>query len=60
VLSTQAALRALQDAAADLASQYRVRDESTAGELPPPKVEVRRKGTRVRVGRSQVEVLKLD
>jgi hypothetical protein len=60
VLSTQATLKALQDAAADLASQYRVRYESVAGDPPPPKVEVRRKGTKVRVGRTQVEVLKLD
>jgi hypothetical protein len=60
VLSTQAALKALQDVAADLASQYRVRYESTAGDPPPPKVEVHRKGTKVRVGRTQVEVLKRD
>jgi len=60
LLSTQAAQKALQDVAADLASQYRVRYESVAGDPPPPKVEVRRKGTKVRVGRTQVEVLKLD
>ena len=60
VLSTQAAFKALQDVAADLASQYRVRYESTAGDPAPPKVEVRRKGTKVRVGRTQVEVLKAE
>ena len=60
VLSTQAALKALQDVAADLASQYRVRYESTAGDPAPPKVEVRRKGVKVRVGRTQVEVLKAE
>jgi hypothetical protein len=60
VLSTQAAQKALQDVAADLASQYRVRYESVAGDPPPPKVEVRRKGTKTRVGRTQVEVLKAE
>jgi hypothetical protein len=60
VLSTQAAHKALQDVAADLASQYRVRYESVAGDPPPPKVEVRRKGTKTRVGRTQVEVLKAE
>ena len=60
VLSTQAAMKALQDAAADLSSHYRVRYESTEGNPTPPKVEVRRKGVRVRLGRTQVEALKVD
>jgi len=58
VLSTQAAMNALKEAAAILGSQYRVRYESTAEEQAPPKVEVRRKGVKLQVGRTQVEVLK--
>ncbi len=60
VLSTQAAMKALQEAAADLSAQYRVRYESTTGNPPPPKVEVRRKNVKLRVGQTQVEVLKLE
>ena len=60
VLSTQAAMKALQEAAAGLAAPYRVRYESTAGEAAPPKVEVRRKGVKVQVGRTQIEALKLN
>jgi hypothetical protein len=60
VLSTQAVLRALQEDAADLSAQYRLRYESVASAVEPPKVEVRRKGVKSRVGRTQVEVLKLE
>lgn len=60
VLSTQAAMKSLQEAAAHLAASYRVRYESTTGELPPPRVDVRRKGAKVQVGRTQVEVAKID
>ena len=58
VLSTQAALNALKEAAAVLVSQYRVRYESTAGEQAQPKVEVRRKGVKLQVGRTQLEIVK--
>jgi hypothetical protein len=61
ILSSQAAMKALRDAAADLSAQYRVRYESTADRgTEPPKVEVRRKGVKSRVGRTQIEVLKVD
>jgi hypothetical protein len=60
VLSTQAAMKALQEAAAGLVSPYRVRYESTAGEAAAPRVEIRRKGVKVQVGRTQIEALKLD
>lgn len=60
VLSTQAAMKVLQEAAAALASPYRVRYESTAGEAATPKVEIRRKGLKLWVGRTQIEALKLD
>jgi hypothetical protein len=60
VLSTQAAMKALQEARAGLVAPYRVRYESTAGETAAPKVEVRRKGVKVQVGRTQIEVLKRD
>jgi len=60
VLTSQAATNKLREAAADLSSQYRVRYESTAADSAPPKVEVRRKGVKLRVGPTQVEVAKLN
>jgi hypothetical protein len=60
VLSTQAASRKLQEAAAALSSQYRVRYESTLSDDAPPKVELRRKGVKLRVGRTQIEAAKID
>lgn len=60
VLSTQAAMKSLQEAAAGLVSSYRVRYESTAGEAAAPKVEVRRKGVKLQVGRTQIESVKRD
>ena len=58
VLSTQAAAKTLREAAAIVSSQYRVRYESVAEAQAVPKVEVRRKDTKLLVGRTQVEVVK--
>ncbi len=58
VLSTQAAAKTLREAAAIVSSQYRVRYESVAEAQAVPKVEVRRKDTRLLVGRTQLEVAK--
>jgi hypothetical protein len=58
VLSTQAAAKSLREAAAIVSSQYRVRYESVAEAQAVPKVEVRRKDTRLLVGRTQLEVAK--
>jgi hypothetical protein len=55
-LSTLAVAQWLRQFAADLNGQYRVRFESEAGPEGEVKVEVRRKDTRVRVGRSGVEI----
>jgi hypothetical protein len=60
LLSIQATGRALEEAGALLAASYRVRYESTTGELPGPEVKVRRKGTKVLVGRTQLEVARID
>ncbi len=60
VLSTQAVDKSLQEAAAQLAAQYRVRYAGAAGDPQPPRVEIRRKGLKVLVGRTQVEVAKID
>jgi hypothetical protein len=60
VLSTQAVEKSLQEAAAQLATQYRVRYAGAAGDAPPPRVEIRRKGVKALVGRTQVEVAKID
>jgi hypothetical protein len=58
VLSTQAAVNTLREAAAILGSQYRVRYQSSAEAHAAPKVEVRRKGVKTLAGRTQVEVVK--
>jgi hypothetical protein len=60
VLSSQAALNSLREAAAIVSSQYRVRYESTADAQAAPKVEVRRKGVKTLAGRTQVEVVKTN
>ncbi|HVO12308.1 MAG TPA: hypothetical protein VMX54_16315 [Vicinamibacteria bacterium] len=54
-LTTLAVAQWLKQAAADLNSQYRVRFESVAGPGGVVKVDVKRKDTRFRVGRSAVE-----
>ncbi|HXY38540.1 MAG TPA: hypothetical protein VEQ10_02670 [Vicinamibacteria bacterium] len=54
-LSTLAVAQWLKQAAADLNSQYRVRYESEAGPGGVVKVDVKRKDTKFRVGRSAVE-----
>ncbi len=54
-LSTLAVAQWLKQAAADLNSQYRVRFESEAGPGGVVKVDVKRKDTKFRVGRSAVE-----
>ncbi len=51
-LSTMAVAQWLKQAAADLKSEYRVRYESEAGPTGVLKVEVRRKDSKFRVGRS--------
>jgi hypothetical protein len=59
-LSTLAVAKWLRQFAADLGGQHLVRFESEAGPGGELKVEVRRKDTRVRVGRTAMEVAKLD
>jgi hypothetical protein len=59
-LSTLAVSKWLRQFAADLNGQYRVRFESEAGPGGAVKVEVRRKDTRLRVGRTAVEIAKLE
>ncbi len=54
-LSTLAVAQWLKQAAADLNSQYRVRYESEAGPGGAVKVDVKRKDTRFRLGRSAVD-----
>jgi hypothetical protein len=58
-LSTMAVAQWLRQFAADLNGQYSVRYESEAGPEGELKVEIRRKDTRSRVGRSVVEVATL-
>jgi len=60
VLSSQAALNSLKEAAAIVGSQYRVRYESGADAQAAPKVEVRRKGVKWLAGRTQVEVARIN
>ena len=59
VLTPQAATKKLQEAAVDLSSQYTVRYESTVGATGAPKVEIKRKGAKLRVGTRGIEVAKL-
>jgi hypothetical protein len=59
-LSTLAVAQWLRQFAADLNGQYRVRYESEAGPAGEVKVEVRRKDTKVRVGRSVAEIARLE
>ena len=59
VLTSQAATKKLQEAAVDLSSQYRVRYESTADAGGVPKLEVRRKDVKLRVGSLGIEVVKV-
>jgi hypothetical protein len=59
VLTPQAATKKLLEAAVDLSSQYQVRYESTVGESEKPKVELKRKGAKLRVGGTGIEVAKL-
>jgi hypothetical protein len=59
VLTPQAATKKLLEAAVDLSSQYQVRYESTVGESGTPKVELKRKGAKLRVGGTGIEVAKL-
>ena len=59
-LSTLAIAQWLRQFAADLNGQYRVRFESEAGPGGVVKVEVQRKDTKVRVGRSAAEIAKLE
>ena len=54
-LSTLAVAQWLKQASADLNSQYRVRFESEAGPVGTLKVDVKRKDTKFRVGRTAVE-----
>jgi hypothetical protein len=56
VLTTQAAQKRLLEAAVDLSSQYIVRYESTAGFQGAPKLEVRRKGVKLRIGFAGIQV----
>ena len=56
-LSTLAVAQWLRQFAADLNSQYRVRFESEAGPGGAVKVEVKRKDTKLRVGRTAEEIL---
>jgi len=55
-LSTLAVAQWLRQFAADLNGQYRVRFESEAGPERTVKVEIRRKDTKLRVGRAGVEI----
>jgi hypothetical protein len=55
-LSTLAVAQWLRQFAADLNGEYRVRFESEAGPEGAVKVEVRRKDTKLRVGRTGVEI----
>ena len=55
-----AGAQGLRQSAADLDGQYRVRYESVAGPEGEVKVEVRRKDTKLRVGRSAVEIARLE
>jgi len=59
-LSTLAVAQWLRQFAADLNGQYQVRFESEAGPGGEVKVEVRRKDTKLRVGRSAAEIAKLE
>jgi hypothetical protein len=59
-LSTLAVAQWLRQFAADLNGQYQVRYESEAGPEGEVKVEVRRKDTKVRVGRSVAEIARLE
>jgi len=59
-LSTLAVAQWLRHFAADLNGQYQVRYESEAGPEGEVKVEVRRKDTKARVGRSAVEIARLE
>jgi hypothetical protein len=55
-LSTLAVAQWLRQFAADLNGQYRVRFESEAGPERTVKVEIRRKDTKLRIGRAGVEI----
>ncbi len=59
-LSTLAVAQWLRQFAADLNGQYRVRFESEAGPAGVVKVEVRRKDTKLRVGRAAEEIARLE
>jgi hypothetical protein len=59
VLTSQAATKKLQEAAVDLSSQYQVRYESTADARGFPKLEIRRKDVKLRVGSMGIEVVKV-
>jgi len=59
-LSTLAVAQWLRQFAADLNGQHSVRYESEAGPGGELKVEIRRKDTRARVGRSVAEVATLQ
>jgi hypothetical protein len=59
-LSTLAVAQWLRQFAADLNGQYRVRFESEAGPAGVVNVEVRRKDTKLRVGRSAEELAMLE
>ena len=58
-LSTLAVAQWLRQFAADLNGQYSVRFESEAGPAGVVKVEVRRKDTKLRVGRTAEEIARL-
>jgi hypothetical protein len=60
VLSSQAAVNALREAAAIVGSQHRVRYESTTDAQAVPKVEVRRKGVKTLAGRTQIESARIN
>jgi hypothetical protein len=59
VLTSQAATKKLQEAAVDLSSQYQVRYESTADARGFPKLEIRRKDVKLRVGSMGIEVARI-
>jgi len=59
-LSTLAVAHWLKEFAADLDGQYSVRYESEAGPEAELKVDIKRKGTRSRVGRSVAEIATLQ
>ena len=59
VLTPQAATKKLAEAAVDLSSQYQVRYESSVGDSSAPKVELKRKGAKLGVGGTGIEVAKL-